>query len=128
MSLATAKAALVAFLTDDPETGVPVAELEFVERVWSGEPRPGDATGPIVVTVRTTGMDATDIGLTLAVYAMVDTDAIDRQDQLDETIDTLEVLLGPAVAFTRGDWQIGYDPNLEVFVASCPMTTARGDF
>jgi hypothetical protein len=129
MTISTAKADLYALLTDDPETGAPNAALTgLVERVYRGEPRPGDTVMPVAVTILTRDMDAIDITFALNIYASTATDALGVQDVLDETIEAVEGCLDASDQFNRGQWTVGYFPNLDVFVATCTMTTGREDF
>lgn len=129
MDLASAKQTIFDLLADD--TGTPDDTLSYVTRVYKGEPRAGNLSIPLSVTVATDGMDAETISLTVRVYAKPDTDALGVQDWLDETIEAVERLLDDSTdgsQFTRGSWSIGYVADLDSFVAQCPMQCSRTDF
>ena len=129
MDLASAKQTIFDLLADDE--GTPDDTLEYVARVFKGEPRAGGLATPLSVTVATDGMDAETISLTVRVYARPDTDALGVQDWLDETVEAVERLLDDNTdgsQFTRGSWAITYAPDIDSFVASCPMQCSRTDF
>ena len=130
MDLATAKQTVFDLLAAYPD-GTPDATLEHVVRVYKGEPRAGALMLPVSVTVATDSMDAETIGLTVRVYAKPDTDAQGVQDWLDITVEQVERLIDDqtdGTQFTRGSWSIAYAPDIDSFVASCPMTCSRTDF
>lgn len=129
MNLPEAKSALFALLSDDPETGIPVPALTgLVERIYKGEPRPGDTAMPISITILTSGKHPLDQTFELNIYASTAIDAVHIQDTLDELIEAVEGLLDADNHFERGEWRIGYFSNLDVFVANCTMISYREDF
>ncbi len=73
-------------------------------------------------------MSGLDVTLSVMAIADLGTDAIDVQDDLDTTIETLEQLMNGDARFVRGDWTIGYDAGIDCFVAQCQTTASREDF
>jgi hypothetical protein len=62
------------------------------------------------------------------VYAATDTQPLQAQDDLDETVDAIEAILEADTTFQQGTWSIVYVDALEALVAACPCRTVGRAF
>lgn len=122
MSFPDAWRALDGLLCADRETNLPVDDLD-VDQVYMGEPGAGHANGAIYVTTVPDLLSGDSYDFKIRVYVNLDSDAIDRQLDWVEAVESVEALL--TAEWPRGDWSFGYDRQLDRLVAEMTTGTNR---
>src|SRR5438477_6916293 len=116
-SIAAAKTDLFNALATGAE-GTPVSTISAsVGKVYKGEPKSGDllVTDKATVSIWTEAVDPTTFTFTLRVYQTTDADVIIAQDNFDAAVWAVERAL--TGEFERGDWNLGFDPELNLLTA-----------
>lgn len=83
-------------------------------------------TGGVAVTVASNGFTATEWNLDVRVYvSAVSFSPEAAQDALDDTAPAVD---GALESVPRGDWQFGFDQEMNAFVGAVTVQYPRDDF
>lgn len=126
-TLSETKDQIYGMLCADKIAGTPVPELTRTQRVYRGEPRAGDLVRPIAVTVGTAGWTGDEWRFVIRVYASIDSDPLQVQDDLDTTIQEVEWLLDQNGITEQADGEVVYAEQLNSLIASFKVRAGRGD-
>lgn len=124
-SLAAAKAELYGILQT---AGVPT--VTGVTAVYSYEPAAGLAMRPVSLTIQTSGLGVDFYRIQLRLYVSPQTSVKQAQDDLDTLILRIEQKIHDSsvgAAWGRSDWSIGFDTELDNFVAATVFQVGRED-
>lgn len=119
-SLANTKTELYGLLTS---AGIP--NITGVTAVYPFEPGAGHAAKPVSITISTAGMSVDFYRIQLRLYVSPQTDVVAAQADLDALILAIESKMSSG--YGRSDWSVGYDAELDTFVASILLSVGRED-
>lgn len=104
----------------------PVAALDgIVTQVYDHEPPASSAQKPVALTICVEHLGPTDWTVVLRLYVTGDLPAHDQQDKITDATEAVDHLM--PVGFGPSDWSIGWTPELDCWVASCPLLVGRED-
>lgn len=125
-TLSEAKEVLYEELTSNAASGLPLAALSRIVRVYKGEPPAGEMVGPTALTITTLGITPTEFQFNLRVYSQMKQGVIGAQDLLDDAVYELETNLPNK--YTRNTWNWSYAETFDCLVAEAQVNYPRDDF
>jgi hypothetical protein len=128
VSLAAARAELIALVCADTENFTPVAALAGLGVVAAYPSEPINPQKPMSVTIWATGMDPDFYTFEVRVYRSLDTDVLRAQQEFDGVIDVIDAMLGATAHFGPSAWTMGTTGEQDALLASCRLTFGRDTF
>lgn len=127
MTITERQTELYELFCSNPDSRTPVPALTKVRTVYMGEPRPGDALGPLWLTVSAFKGSPTELEFNVRVYGDPRSDALQIQRDMVEMVQVVWNILELEPQFVVPGFETHSLQEIDLLVASFKVTAGRGD-